>query len=152
MHGRVLVATIGRHHPARYEPVEGQAPGYVHSIEADFFEAIHYAAGTPATAYGGSMHDWYGIPDKSCGHGLCQVSMPYRTGMRLAPIGTDFDQFHRYGFLWMPATASSVGYAEFYFDGERVGPTQQWQLFAEQPPPLQISPGHSVLSIRGICS
>jgi hypothetical protein len=113
----------------------GQAAGYLHSIELDFFEANHYAAGTLATAYGGAMHDWYGVLDKTCGHGLCQASMPYRTGMRLAPNGTDFDQFHRYGFLWVPATVSTMGYAEFYFDGEQVGPTQQWELFADQPPP-----------------
>jgi len=114
---------------------KGQPSGYVHTVETDFFEAIRDPAGMPPNSYGGSMHDWYGVYNKSCGHGLCQVAMPYHDGMRIVPVGTDFTQYHRFGFLWVPATVQTAGYAKFYFDGRQVGKTQQWRLFEDQPPP-----------------
>jgi hypothetical protein len=113
----------------------GQPAGYVHSIEADFFEAIRNPVGMPANSYGASLHDWYGIYNITCGTGLCQVAMPYTTGMRVTPVGTDFTQYHRYGFLWVPATSTNNGFARFYFDGVQVGPTQAWQAYINQPPP-----------------
>lgn len=111
---------------------KGQPNGYMHAVETDFMEAF---PNQPApNRYGGSMHDWYGIMNETCGHGLCQVGMPYSMGMRVTPIGTDFTQFHRYGFLWIPATAQARGYAKFYFDGEQVGAPQEWDKFQDQAP------------------
>jgi hypothetical protein len=113
----------------------GQESGYVHSLEADFFEAGHYSPQTPKTGYGGSLHDWYGIANKTCNPGLCQADMPWGTALRLAPVATDYTQFHRYGFLWVPATQTSLGYAEYFFDGEQMGVATKWQLFTGQAPP-----------------
>ena len=111
----------------------GQSAGYVHSVETDFFEADAPQAKPPG--YGGAMHDWYGIYNKTCGQGLCQAKLSNGAGLRVVPTGTDFAQFHRYGFLWVPATATSAGYAKFYFDDQQLGPAQDWQLYTNQPPP-----------------
>lgn len=114
---------------------EGQPKGFVHSIEADFFEDIGSGPGSVLHSYGASLHDWYGIYDKTCSPGLCQVGMPYKDGLRVVPEGTNFNQYHKYGFLWVPATPTSNGYARFYFDGVQVGPEQKWIQFTNQPPP-----------------
>jgi len=111
----------------------GQVAGYLHSIEVDFFEYLFLHSGGPANAYGGSMHDWYGIYNVTC-PGLCQVDMPSSMGKRMAPEGTDFTQYHRYGLLWVPATATTSGYVRFYLDGQPIGPDQEWIQFTDQPP------------------
>ena len=114
----------------------GQQAGYTHSIETDFFEAEPNDAGT--NLYGGSLHDWYGIVAETCPPGFCQANASYQDGQRAAPAGTDFTQYHSYGFLWVPATATSNGYAKFYFDGVQIGYTYQWQLLPSEaiPPPV----------------
>ena len=113
---------------------KGQPTGYTHAVETDFMEFFPNESGTP-NWYGGGMHDWFGIIGKACAEGgLCNVSLPYSKGKRQTPSGTDFTQFHRYGFLWVPATAQSRGYAKFYFDGEQVGEAQEWDMFQDQPP------------------
>jgi len=56
-------------------------------------------------------------------------------GTKKAPPNTDLRQYHRYGFLWVPASARGPGYAKFYFDRSQMGPTQEWQLLKDQPPP-----------------
>jgi hypothetical protein len=111
----------------------GQPADYVHSTEMDFFEALSGDAGTDS--YGGSMHDWYGIFDETCPPFYCQATLPYQDGQRSVPAGTDFTQYHRYGFLWVPATALADGYAQFYFDGVQIGYTYEWQMLTDQPPP-----------------
>jgi hypothetical protein len=112
----------------------GQPQGYAHEIEADFFEALPVDAGT--NSYGGGLHDWYGIYDVTCApQQECQVTMPYSTGQRTVPAGTHFTQYHRYGFLWVPATSTSMGYAQFFFDDVQVGYTYEWELLGEPPPP-----------------
>jgi hypothetical protein len=35
----------------------------------------------------------------------------------MLPVGTDFTQPHRYGFLWVPATSYTQRYFQWYFDG-----------------------------------
>jgi hypothetical protein len=112
----------------------GQAPGYVHHVEVDFFEYLIARAGGPQNAYGSSMHDWYGIYNKTCGPGLCQVGFEYNEGKRLAPSGTDFTQYHTYGTLWVSATPSKQGYIRFYFDGQPVGQDHKWTQYTNQPP------------------
>jgi len=114
----------------------GQPPGYKHNIEVDVLEFMRLAPGTPPNAYSASMHDWYGIYKTTCAPaGFCQGGMPYKTGLRIVPVGTDFTQYHRYGFAWRPATPTTPGYAKFFFDRNQVGPTTQWTLLGDQPPP-----------------
>jgi len=112
----------------------GQPAGFQHQVEADFFEYLLLPYHAPPNAYGASLHDWYGIRNVTC-RGLCQQGMPPSVGKRLAPTNIDFTQYHRYGFLWVPATVAQKGYARFYLDGQPVGPDQQWTLFTGQPPP-----------------
>jgi len=112
----------------------GQVAGYLHGIEADFFEYLLLPYGGPPNAYGASLHDWYGVYDVTC-RALCQQAMPARVGKRTAPMATEFTQYHRYGFLWVPATVTTPGYARFYFDGQSIGPDQRWTKYLDQPPP-----------------
>lgn len=122
-------------HVKPYEsPWAGQRKAYLHMIETDFFEALPDLAGRDL--YGGSLHDWYGILGKTCAPDqMCQARKPSWTGRRAVPEGTDFSQYHRYGFLWVPATQHSKGYAQFFFDSKQVGYTYEWELLRDQPPP-----------------
>jgi hypothetical protein len=112
----------------------GQAPGYQHQIEVDFFEYLLLAYGGPQNAYASSMHDWYGIYKSTCPPGLCQVGFEFNESKRLAPTGTDFTQYHTYGSLWVPATSGTPGYIQFFFDGEPIGGVRKWAQFTDQPP------------------
>jgi hypothetical protein len=105
----------------------GQGQGYEHFIEPDFFE---YDFGN-TNSYGGAIHDWYGIYNKTC-HGYCQAYTPnYK---RTVPKNVDFSRYHGYGFLWVPATDSSSGFAEYYFDNHKIGLRTSWGKFSDQPP------------------
>jgi hypothetical protein len=110
---------------------KGAPSGYQHTVETDFFEAD-----TPLkpTSYGIGLHDWYGISGQTCPHGLCVVNLP-QSGERTPPLGTDFTQFHRYGFLWVPASATSSGFMQGFFDGQPIGASHSWTLFQDQAPP-----------------
>jgi hypothetical protein len=109
----------------------GQAVGYAHDIEADVLEYLFLPYGGPANAYGGTLHDSYGIYNVTCS-GWCDQTT--NVNKRMAPVGTDFTQYHRYGFLWVPATPTIPGYARFYFDGQPMGPEQKWTQLTNQPP------------------
>jgi len=109
----------------------GQPAGYIHDVETDFFEADYP---TKPTAYGAGMHDWYGIEGKTCPPGLCGISFTNPSGERDPPAGTDFTQYHTYGFLWVPATPTTNGYVSAYFDGAPIGGTHEWTQFTDQAP------------------
>ena len=89
--------------------------------------------------YGGCMHDWYGIYNVTCKKGFCGQSAKggpgYRDNMRILPAVTDLNQYHRYGFLWVPATAMKKGYAKYFFDGKEIGTGWSWEQFTNQGPP-----------------
>ena len=108
----------------------GQAAGYQHSVEVDFFEADHI---TQPTTYGVGLHDWWGIPNKTCNPGLCKIS-PFPAGVQAPPAGTNFTQYHTYGFLWVPATATTDGFVDAFFDGQRTGYKVSWTQYTNQPP------------------
>jgi hypothetical protein len=112
----------------------GQQKGYEHFIEADFFEydLEDYAGRGKLNYFGGALHDWFGLPSSEP---YSHVTVPHSVVVRAVPIDTDFTQYHRYGFLWVPATATRDGYAEYYFDGERVGRRVAWSQSTNQAPP-----------------
>jgi hypothetical protein len=130
----------------------GQAAGYSHFIEADFFE-YDIAQFTRPNSYGGTLHDWYGIYDKTLHRrhfifevtcpGYCDVTSPY---VRTGPRNIDWTQYHKFGFLWIPATARTQGSATFYLDERKLGPVQTWTQFTDQDPP----PGRGVAWTYGI--
>lgn len=111
----------------------GQPEGYEHFIEADFFEYVlkDYVERGKLNYFGGTLHDWFGPPTGKYNH----VTLPHRLVVREVPADTDFTQYHRYGFLWVPATSAQDGYAEYYFDGRRVGRRIAWEQYTNQAPP-----------------
>lgn len=114
---------------------QGQAPGYLHQIEVDFFEYLLLPYGGPQYAYSSSMHDWYGIYKSTCAPaGLCQVGFEFNESKRVAPADTDFTRYHTYGSLWVPATSGTSGYIQFFFDGAPIGVVKKWTQFTNQPP------------------
>jgi hypothetical protein len=123
------------------EQWEGQVEGYNHFIEADFFEYDVWKFSAPE-AYGGALREWYGVYKSTCpGESYCQVSNSRGGGTDFANFvihasaGTDFSRFHRFGFLWIPATDISNGYAEYYFDGKPTADRITWSRFRGQPGP-----------------
>jgi hypothetical protein len=117
----------------------GQARGYVHFVEPDIFEYVQ-GSSVPG-AYFGSIHDWYGVWDKTCPHSYCELSSDWNDSVRRVPAATDFAAFHRYGMLWRPATAARKGEVTYYFDGVQVGPSIRYVQFTDQrPPPAASSP------------
>lgn len=110
-----------------------QQDGYEHFIEADFFEydLENYAGRGELNYFGGALHDWFGLS----GGQYSQAPLSSRVFVREVPADTDFTQYHRYGFLWVPATATRDGYAEHYFDGRRVGRRIAWRQYTDQAPP-----------------
>jgi hypothetical protein len=113
----------------------GQAAGYEHFSEMDFFEYdLAYGQKTD-DVYGGSLHDFYGEFDQTspC-EGFCNIQNPYYTKIEQVPANTDFSAYHTYGMLWVPATATKDGYAQWYFDGEAVGQPVTWAQFTDQSP------------------
>lgn len=112
----------------------GQAPGYEHFIEYDFFE-YDTAFLTVPNQYGGTLHDWFGIFNSTCPPAYCAVTTPFSTANRVVPAGTDFALFHRYGALWIPATGSANGMLAFFFDDVQIGPATLYSQFTTQAPP-----------------
>jgi hypothetical protein len=108
----------------------GQAAHYVHDVEVDMFEADYV---TKPVSYGVGLHDWYGIRNITC-PGLCKVSMLNPSGEREPSTGTNFKQFHTYGFLWVPATNTTKGYMDAYFDGHLIGHQVSWTRYTGQAP------------------
>lgn len=111
---------------------KGQASGYDHFIEPDIFEA-DLGSGYP-NAYGGNVHDWYGAWNSKACPSYCNVQLPFSTVVRTVPSTTNFSSYHRYGLLWIPATASKKGSLTYYFDGVQVGPSTTYSQFSTQKP------------------
>lgn len=116
----------------------GQAPGYAHFAELDFFEAYHapHESYVGKTSYLGAPHDWSGKWE----NGNWQYNI--QTGNRLVQTGAvDWKQFHNYGCLWVPQQGTQPGYAQFFFD-ELPGPLVFWKGPIGNPPlPGQPAPG-----------
>jgi hypothetical protein len=116
----------------------GQMAGYSHFIEPDFMEKED----TNSIDYGGAIHDWYGVYEQTCsGQVYCNVFPAFNVANRVLPAATNFNQYHRYGLLWVPATATTKGSITYYFDGAQVGPTINYtQLTTQAPVPTASTP------------
>ncbi len=117
----------------------GQAGGYTHSLEWDFME---YNAGN-TSHFGVAMHDDFGIPGST-------TTVNPATGSPVSVGAADFSQFHKFGYLWVPATASTSGFAKFYFDDVQVGNTVTWALNTDTTtgPPVSGTQIASILDKR----
>jgi len=110
-----------------------QRPGYTHFIEPDVFEYDVWRF-RPSHYYGGAVHESYGIYRTTCApEDFCSVSN--RNFTIAAPPDTDFKAYHKYGFLWVPATESTRGLAKYYFDGVATDDEVEWDLYTNQAPP-----------------
>ncbi len=81
----------------------GQIAGYSYWYEVDFMEAFG-----PGSS-GSQLHNWYSDTN---GPRVSPVA-----GQFTYPAGFDPSQYHKYGFLWVPATSTSNGYGAFFTDG-----------------------------------
>lgn len=116
---------------------QGQAAGYAHFLEVDTFEFDR----SNTTQYGSTLHDWYGIFGTTCGPGgFCNASSGFGPGTVTPPVGTDFNQQHKLGMLWIPATASVNGSYTFYFDDIVVAGPFSYSQFTNQTPPPTSQP------------
>ena len=122
---------------------QGQPTGYSHFIETDFFEYDVWSF-SPHNEYGGAMHDWYGVYSQTCaGNGYCNANNTSGGGTSFSnfqvqtPASTDFTKYHAFGYLWVPATASSHGRAQYYFDNQATNDAITWSQYTgnESPPP-----------------
>ena len=130
----------------------GQVPGFAHFVEDDFFEAWQ-----ETRRFGGTVHDWYGLPQCSANganSGHCEVAndgnSPQVIGKNLAnevPAGTDWRQFHVIGQLWVSGktTADKRGFVQFYFDGKPTTDRVEWRDGPMRGPPPAGDTAFSVL-------
>jgi len=120
----------------------GQASGYIHYVETDFFE-YNIWSWTPHYEYSGSMLDWYGIWQSTACPSFCNVQNSggpdtnYNNREVQAPATTDYTKLHQFGFLWIPATATTDGSAQFFFDRVATNDKVTWSKYtgSETPPP-----------------
>ena len=106
---------------------QGQPTGYAHFGEVDFMEAIQ--GGNP-DQYDATLHDWYGLYGVTCTQ-WCEASSTNNS----VRSGVDLKQYHYYGTLWIPATATTPGSVSFYLDGNLINSGVTWTQFANQAPP-----------------
>jgi hypothetical protein len=105
----------------------GQAAGYEHYLELDIMEYIW--SGVRPSSYMATLHDWYGVYTS----GFNDVNNGAANVMPVSDVSL-FNSFHRYGVLWVPATASTKGYIQYYFDRAPVGTQFLWDQYTGQPP------------------
>ena len=110
----------------------GQAPQYGDWMECDMAEF------DTTGVYGFAMHNWYGI----LGKGATGTST-LGSGSPTHPPGADYTKPNKYGFLWVPATATKQGYAKWFFNDVQVGNTITWNQYnpALPPPPVDLGTG-----------
>ena len=124
----------------------GQPQGYQRFNEVDIFEYDLTRFGLPEAGYGSALHDWYGRYQHTCATGYCHHSTAMPDVRMKPPPATDFNRFHKYGFLWIPATAHTPGRAQFFFDGKLIGKPASWDHLTDRIPELEMrSAGFSVL-------
>jgi hypothetical protein len=109
----------------------GQAAGYDHFAEFDVVEV-------GSTSYSASLHDWYGIFNVTCFTPGVTNYCDILSTTNLLFYGLDWKQYHRVGFLWIPATGGSPGSAAWYIDDVMVNRVTWTQYVAasQSPPPV----------------
>jgi hypothetical protein len=120
----------------------GQVAGYQHYVETDFFEYDIWSW-TPHYEYSGAIIDWYGVWGSDACPTFCNVQNSggpdtnYNNREVQSPPTTDFTQLHQYGFLWIPATATTSGSAQYFFDRVATNDKVTWTQYTgtETPPP-----------------
>jgi hypothetical protein len=102
----------------------GQASGYEHWVEDDFFAYDFNAGGANPTKYSSPVLDWWGIFNSTCTPSYCLT----QNGNIITLGATTWTSFHRVGRLYTPGTPGNnwQGSITAYFDGVQVGATITW--------------------------
>ncbi|MDD5674841.1 MAG: hypothetical protein PHC61_11795, partial [Chitinivibrionales bacterium] len=112
-------------------PGQAKGPGaqyYEHYMEPDIME--YDVAGTAGgKAYGAAIHDWSGIWPN-----FINKTQPWPAFVVTTPAATDFNQYHKFGMLWVPATASKKGSVQYYFDDQATTSGVSWTQYTNQAP------------------
>lgn len=75
--------------------------------------------------YGAALHNWY---NTGSGYSSSGSDSGPLIGT-INPQNANYSQPNNYGFLWVPATATTQGSAEFFFNGQQVGNTITWKQY-----------------------
>lgn len=109
----------------------GQVAGYDHYIEPDIMEYFEGQFSAPLNQFSATTHDWYGVGGSS----NYQVSTPFTVPQ------ANFASYNTAAMLWVPATATTAGYVNYYWNGAQVSHTSYTQLTAaDLPPPSASTP------------
>ena len=135
--------SIAVEHLARLKDEQwpGMPSGYIHYAEVDFFEFAKGWWAPPKCCYAGTINDWYGIWKQTCKEGFCvrnnnlSGKTKFRNFRISYPSQIDFNAYHRYGLLWVPATETKPGYAQYFFDGKPTSDRVFWSKYSDQPAP-----------------
>ncbi len=94
---------------------------YYRFEEPDYMEWL--SANTTDSSYTMTLHDWNGAPPAYAQ----QVASSSLTTYGQLSIGTaSFESRNKYGALYVPATATTTGYMQAYFNGAAVGNPVEW--------------------------
>lgn len=126
------------HMATPYSLWKGQVSDYQHFVEVDIFEYNQFGKKPPNT-YSSAVHEWYGAYGKTCLLQYCQVTnydgkTPFNNNLVSTPADTDFNQYHKYGVVWVPATDNSEGYIQYFFDGQPANTKITWKKYDDEPP------------------
>lgn len=94
---------------------------YAHPVEVDIFEGDAWSFSSPGHSdwIADTMREAWGIFGSTC-TAYCAITTPITVRPEYQTIGQqDYNQFHRYGFLWVPATSTNdkVGGPVIYSSG-----------------------------------
>src|ERR1017187_2260422 len=103
---------------------EGQTTRFQHYIEVDIFEADAHSP-----EWGATLHDWYGIDGGQSNIGAHTFATTTTYGV------PSLDSQNSYGVLWVPATATTKGHLNLYFNRTLVGTVATWNQYDPAPPP-----------------
>jgi hypothetical protein len=110
-------------------------------VEIDIAEFDNTNNTTAANAYQIQYHNWIA----PVGSNNQNLGIPNGVVARV-PSGTDWTKPHKYGLLWVPATASANGYLKFYFDGLLMATSATW---AQNAPALSVIDNRHLVLILG---
>jgi hypothetical protein len=116
----------------------GQPTGYGHRVEIDGMEFDF----THINQYGVNGWDQWGAPYQT------QQSLSVGPSGSPITVTADMSQYQKYAWLWVPATSTTRGYINWYFNDALVY-TYSWDQYnpANPPPPILNTSAMSVLDI-----
>lgn len=117
----------------------GQVANYVAYYEGDIMENFLGNFSLTTSQYNVTNIHWSGVFNSTCPPTYC--SYTEAVTKTLANAG-QFGNYHRYGLLWIPATASVRGSLSYYFDGQLIATRfySQWVAASDAPPPSASAP------------